>query len=102
MALLQAYAGLITWGYTATVVDADTNIWGIAGETITISITFDDADTWQLASGKLYVASVSSSASLTGGYTISHKTAQRASFYPATRREGVSRKQLATLASLTS
>ena len=36
---------------------------------------FDDADTWQLASGQLYVASVSSSASLTGGYTISHKTA---------------------------
>lgn len=68
----SANAVLIEWQLTTTFDDnsATTDPLGIDGERLTINLTFDTADQWQLIAPFLYVAATAASASISDGTSV--------------------------------
>lgn len=80
------HAGIISWTYQATVsttYDAVTSpdLLSINGETINLSLIFDDAKVWEEASGWLYFSPDSVIAAISGGHTLSPNTNAVAAAY---------------------
>lgn len=71
-------AGLIQWSFEATMIDVFGSPYGLNGERIGFSVTFDDSGVWQDAPlwGPccLLFPSVASSAFITGGHTVALNT----------------------------
>lgn len=70
------HAASIEWKFEATITEdvASTDPLNINGESVTISLTFDDTNQWQQIGSYLYIPSVSSNAQITGGHTVSLNT----------------------------
>jgi len=79
----SAQAGLIQWTYQATIVKLPTTSdpLGINGQTATLSLTFDDSNTWQKIDGQLYFPTASANASITGGNPVALDSASPAGFH---------------------
>ncbi len=75
------HASLINWTYTGALSTSGADTLGIAGETLSLTVIFDDSDVWQGFGSDLVIAGVSAYASVSGGHSVSVKSAIPAAFH---------------------
>jgi hypothetical protein len=78
----SSQAGLITWNLQGVISATGSDPEGIDGESISITLNFDDTSTWQLNSYDplMSILAVSSSVSISGSHSISTNTSAPAAY----------------------
>ena len=77
-----ASAALLTWTYSATVsIATGADSLGIDGQSLSISLTFDDTSRWTTSAGWLYAVPTMAGASMSGPHTLSLSTSDVAAAF---------------------